>query len=199
MPATLAWVLTVAVGLIAIAQVGILVVAVSAIRRLDAEVGALSGAMLAALQRVEQTAAEVGDLTADMRETVGHARQAVAHVGAVVGVGRSLVEGALGSAILGRFGLGRTRAGGAAAAGAAQAVISAAVAVWKAVRARRAASPGRTASEAAPTARFTDTAVPPRKPLRAGRARRVASREVSLEGPEVPVPPVSSGGPGVGA
>ena len=193
-------VLTVAVGLIAVAQIGLLLVAVSAIRRLDAEMGALSGALLAALQRVEQTAKEVGELTADVRETVGNARQAVAHVGAVMGAGRSLVEGALGSALLRRLGLGTGRMGGAAAAGVTQAVIAATVAVWKALRARRAVSPPAGVDAAAANGAVpvgVPPAAPARAPLRAGRARRLATREVSLPGPDVP--PMSGGGPSVGA
>lgn len=200
MSETLAVVLTVAVGLIAITQVGLLLVAVSAIRRLDAEMGTLSGAVLATLHRVEQTAAEVGELTADVRDTVGHARQAVAHVGAVVGAGRSLVEGALGSALLRRLGLGTGRVGGATAAGVTQAVISAGVAIWRALRARRVASPVAGADAAATNGAVPAgppaASAPERAPLRAGRARRLASREVSVP---VPGTPPVGGGPGVGA
>lgn len=200
MSETLAVILTVAVGLIAVVQVGLIVIALWAIRRAQVEMAALSNALLTAVQQVEQTAAEVGELTADVRETIGHARQAVANVGAVVGAGRSLIEGALGSALLRRFGLGRGRLGGAAAAGVTQALISAAVAVYKAVQARRAGPPTQAAAGAPAGGRAAAPAPgsqAQRTPLRAGWARRIASREVSMQVP--PLPPVVGGGPGIGA
>jgi len=112
-------VLVVAVVVIAVAQICISVLAFVAGRRLLAELVPLLTALTEATAHLQEAADHIGALAEHTGATVVQARRAAAQVGAIAGAGRSLVEGALGAAILRRLApgaLGGTAAGGASAA-----------------------------------------------------------------------------------
>lgn len=157
--------LTLSVGLLALAQVGVLIVATIAARRLLSELRTVRAEVAASLTALDATVTEVGALAAEARETLDGARRTVRQVGAVLGAGRSLVEGALGAALWRRL-LGGSGGVGASGSSAVRVAVDAGMAVMRLVMERRAQRRAQAASAEPEPA-------PSRPALRAGAARRI--------------------------
>ncbi len=96
-------VLVVAVTLIAVAQIGLFLYVLATGRRLFAKLIPLLEAVTEASRHLQETLDRVGALAEQTGDTVEQARRAARHVGAIAGAGRSLVESALGRAIVRRI------------------------------------------------------------------------------------------------
>lgn len=192
MGATTAVVLTVAVVAIAIVQLGLLVAGLIAGRRLLAQLVPLLAALTEAVAHLQAATDRIGDLAGQTGETVAAARQAAARVGAIAGSGRSLIEGALGAALLRRVLPGA----GAAASGSGAAVkagFDLALHVYRAVAAHRAARHGATgpppgsvagaAALAGGGVAAAKTEAPTRRGLRTGTIRRLPVPEGGRDAP----------------
>ena len=179
-------VLVVAVVAIAVAQIGLVIVALVVGRRLLAQLVPLLAALTEATAHLQEATDRFGALAEQANETIGAGHHALAQVGAFVGAGRSLIERAVGAALLRRLlpaGLGgvAAAAGGAGTVAAVKTGIDLAIGAWRAVaahRARRRAEGGPPTGTRAGAAALAQTAatagaaaVRPR--LRAGNVRRL--------------------------
>lgn len=139
MAGTTGTLLLVAVAVIALVQVGLLIAALVAGRRLLRELVPLLSALTEAVGHLQTTVDQVGTLVQDTDATVQQARRTAAQVGAIAGAGRSLLEGAIGSAIARRIVPG-VAAAGVASGGTLSAVrtgIQVATALYRVIGRRR--------------------------------------------------------------
>ena len=112
MPSNTADILTVAVAVIALSQFALVLVLLSALRRLRGELSPLLAALGETNLRLQEALERITALAEQTGDTVEQARRAAAHVGAVAGAGRAILESAVVQALLGRLGGGA--AGGTA-------------------------------------------------------------------------------------
>ncbi len=163
MGAGAAAVLVVAVVIIAASQLALVIVLAITARRALREVATLRVEMAKTMELLRETTAQVGGLAAEATGTIHQAREAVSHLSALAGMGRSVLEGAVGNLLL------RTFAPGRAATGVAQAVLQGGALLWQTLARRRAQ-------------RAATGPIPEREPLGTGPVRRL-SRAAKPLGP----------------
>ena len=99
MPTAAADTLSIAVALMALIQLGWLIVGAVVARRLIAEMAALRATATEAAGKVQRLTERLESLATDASSAVAQARAAAEQLGAVAGAGRSLVQSALGKAL----------------------------------------------------------------------------------------------------
>jgi hypothetical protein len=167
-------ILVTAVVAIAVVQIGLLVLAIVVGGRLLRELAGLSAV-------TNDTLVRVGALAEEATGGIQQARAAASRVGALLGSGRSLLEGALGATVLRRLlsrrGGERGAGGGGlglGALGTAGTVAEAAIALWRALSGLRRRSPSEEPAAA------NDAPPPPQSGLGTGPVRQISRRSAPL-------------------
>ena len=175
-------VLVTAVVAIAVVQIGFLVLAIVVGGRLLRELAGLSAV-------TNDTLVRVGALAEEATGGIQQARAAASRASALLGSGRSLLEGALGATVLRRLlsRRGGERGGGGlglGALGTAGTVAEAAIALWRALSGLRRRSPSEEPAAA------NDAPLPPPSGLGTGPVRQISRRSAPL-GADAPKGPAA--------